>query len=223
MGVLDWLGKHWFEAIQSVGIIAGLALNALALRQGAKVRRISNPIAITATSRIVSQRGQRWRGCSTRRRTWSGRLSVRKKNCSHTRSFSTSTASIAPSGSACIRRRKVCEETSLRSSRCRFQEPFGKNSSRSKTGRSSDLWKPVLMIPGRPSLSLGGDRIRRTKVARPRLRARKLVRVPMPRHPPASRVRAVRTSAHSPRGVVWLPLRPTAYARRAYAYTRLCN
>ncbi|MBU6427327.1 hypothetical protein KGQ27_03810 [Patescibacteria group bacterium] len=53
MGVLDWLGKHWFEAIQSAGIIAGLALTALALRQDAKVRRISNLIAITAHHRDI--------------------------------------------------------------------------------------------------------------------------------------------------------------------------
>ncbi|MBU6401585.1 MAG: hypothetical protein KGS61_14810, partial [Verrucomicrobia bacterium] len=52
-GGIGWIAEHWFEALQSAGIIAGLILTCIALRQDIKVRRISNLIAVTAEHRDI--------------------------------------------------------------------------------------------------------------------------------------------------------------------------
>ncbi len=60
MEVLHWLAAHWFETIQSAGIITGLVLTTLALRQDSKVRRVGNLITITAHHREI------WNSFATR-------------------------------------------------------------------------------------------------------------------------------------------------------------
>jgi len=48
MGVSAWVAEHWFELLQTVGIIGGLLLTAYTLRKDEKARKVSNLIAINA-------------------------------------------------------------------------------------------------------------------------------------------------------------------------------
>jgi plasmid maintenance system killer protein len=47
MGALSWIAEHWFDLLQTVGIIGGLLLATYTTRKDEKARRISNLIAIT--------------------------------------------------------------------------------------------------------------------------------------------------------------------------------
>jgi hypothetical protein len=44
MGVSQWIGKHWFDLVQSAGIIASLWFAAVSLRSDAKTKRV--PVGI---------------------------------------------------------------------------------------------------------------------------------------------------------------------------------
>src|SRR5882762_6064452 len=48
MEVSAWIAGHWFELLQTVGIIGGLLLTAYTLRKDEKARKVSNLIAINA-------------------------------------------------------------------------------------------------------------------------------------------------------------------------------
>jgi|SRR2546429_3617918 len=48
MEVSAWIAEHWFDLLQTVGIIGGLLLTAYTLRKDEKARKISNLIAINA-------------------------------------------------------------------------------------------------------------------------------------------------------------------------------
>lgn len=48
MGVASWLTAHWFDLLQTLGIIGGLGFSAFTTHEDAKARRVSNLIAITA-------------------------------------------------------------------------------------------------------------------------------------------------------------------------------
>ena len=42
----NWFAEHWFDLIQSIGIIGGLVYTALTARQDTQSRQISNLIAV---------------------------------------------------------------------------------------------------------------------------------------------------------------------------------
>ena len=50
------MAQHWFTLLQSIGIIAGLLFNALALRADTKSRRATNLITVTAHHREIWSR-----------------------------------------------------------------------------------------------------------------------------------------------------------------------
>ena len=50
MEVLSWIGAHWSEIIQTLGV-AGLFFTALSLRIDARVRRVANRLTITQDHR----------------------------------------------------------------------------------------------------------------------------------------------------------------------------
>ncbi|HXI84704.1 MAG TPA: hypothetical protein VNL17_11520 [Verrucomicrobiae bacterium] len=47
MEASSWVAEHWFDVIQTVGIIGGLLFTAFAIRRDEKARRISNLVSIT--------------------------------------------------------------------------------------------------------------------------------------------------------------------------------
>jgi hypothetical protein len=53
MGVLPWVAKHWFELLQTVGIIGGLFFTAFTVRKDERARKISNSIAINEQHRQI--------------------------------------------------------------------------------------------------------------------------------------------------------------------------
>lgn len=50
---LEWIGEHWFDLLQSVGIIGSLLYTGLSLRIDARVRRVNNRFAITEQHRGI--------------------------------------------------------------------------------------------------------------------------------------------------------------------------
>ena len=46
MAVLQWLGDHWFDCVQVVGVAGGLLLTAYTIRKDERARQISNLIAL---------------------------------------------------------------------------------------------------------------------------------------------------------------------------------
>jgi len=46
MGTFNWLTEHWFDLIQTVGIVGGLLFTAHAIRKDERARTISNTIAL---------------------------------------------------------------------------------------------------------------------------------------------------------------------------------
>jgi hypothetical protein len=53
MQFFHWVGDHWFDLLQSFGIIAGMLFTAAALRLDEKTRRIANLIEITKEHRQI--------------------------------------------------------------------------------------------------------------------------------------------------------------------------
>jgi len=53
MEALHWIGEHWLDFLQSVGIIAGLLFTVHTIRTDAKGRRITNLIAFTQQHRDI--------------------------------------------------------------------------------------------------------------------------------------------------------------------------
>jgi hypothetical protein len=51
MEVSAWFGQHWFDLLQTAGIVGGLFFTAYALRKDEKARRIGNSIAINEQHR----------------------------------------------------------------------------------------------------------------------------------------------------------------------------
>jgi hypothetical protein len=60
MGVFNWLAEHWFDLIQTVGIIGGLLFTAHAIRKDERARTISNTIALNEqyTQTHVTRKGR---------------------------------------------------------------------------------------------------------------------------------------------------------------------
>ena len=46
MGASPWISEHWFDLIQTAGIIGGLLLTAHAIRKDEKARTVTNMIAV---------------------------------------------------------------------------------------------------------------------------------------------------------------------------------
>ena len=53
MGILPWIGEHWFDLLQSVGIIGSLIFAAHAFRIDAKARYITNLIEFLKEHREI--------------------------------------------------------------------------------------------------------------------------------------------------------------------------
>jgi hypothetical protein len=53
MGFPGWVAEHWFDLLQSIGIIAGLLFTAYSLRSATKTQRVTNLLAITESHREV--------------------------------------------------------------------------------------------------------------------------------------------------------------------------
>lgn len=53
MGILPWIGEHWFELFQTAGIIGGLVFTAFTVEKDERARRISNSIAINEQHRQI--------------------------------------------------------------------------------------------------------------------------------------------------------------------------
>jgi hypothetical protein len=53
MGASQWIGEHWFDLIQSVGIIASLLFSAYTTRKDERARRIGNLIAVNDEYRHI--------------------------------------------------------------------------------------------------------------------------------------------------------------------------
>lgn len=51
--MLQWITQNWYELLQSVGIISGLAFTGLALRLDVESRRVSNLIDLTGAHREI--------------------------------------------------------------------------------------------------------------------------------------------------------------------------
>ena len=49
----DWIARHWFDALQTVGIIGTLSLSAYATWKDVQARRIGNSIAINGQYRTI--------------------------------------------------------------------------------------------------------------------------------------------------------------------------
>ena len=44
----SWIGQHWFDLLQTTGIVGGLIFTAYSIRKDEQARRISNSIALNA-------------------------------------------------------------------------------------------------------------------------------------------------------------------------------
>ncbi len=53
MSFWNWAGEHWFDLLQSAGIIGGLLFTGIALRHETKGRRIANLFTITTNHREI--------------------------------------------------------------------------------------------------------------------------------------------------------------------------
>lgn len=53
MELFSWVKQEWFDLLQSIGIVLGLAFTALALKADAKSRRIDNLLTITQNQREI--------------------------------------------------------------------------------------------------------------------------------------------------------------------------
>lgn len=53
MGLSAWISQHWFELVETIGIIGGLLFTAFTTRKDERARRISNLIAVTEQHRQI--------------------------------------------------------------------------------------------------------------------------------------------------------------------------
>ena len=53
MGVSPWIAEHWFELIQTIGIICGLLFTAYTTRKEERARKIGNLVAIKQQYREI--------------------------------------------------------------------------------------------------------------------------------------------------------------------------
>lgn len=53
MGALSWIAEHWFDLLQTIGIIGGLVFTAYTTHKDEKARRIGNLIAIAGQNREI--------------------------------------------------------------------------------------------------------------------------------------------------------------------------
>jgi hypothetical protein len=53
MGLSVWIAQHWFELVETIGIIGGLLFTAFTTRKDERARRISNLIAVTEQHRQI--------------------------------------------------------------------------------------------------------------------------------------------------------------------------
>jgi hypothetical protein len=53
MGASQWIGAHWFDLVQSIGIIASLLFSAYTTRKDERARRIGNLIAVNDEYRHI--------------------------------------------------------------------------------------------------------------------------------------------------------------------------
>ena len=53
MEASQWIGQHWFDLVQSVGIIASLLFSAYTTRKDERARRIGNLIAVNDEYRHI--------------------------------------------------------------------------------------------------------------------------------------------------------------------------
>lgn len=53
MGALSWITEHWFDLLQTVGIVGGLVFTAYTTHKDEKARRIGNLIAIAGQNQEI--------------------------------------------------------------------------------------------------------------------------------------------------------------------------
>jgi hypothetical protein len=53
MAVFPWLGVHWFDFVQVIGVVGGLLLTSNTIRKDERARQISNLIAINARHDVI--------------------------------------------------------------------------------------------------------------------------------------------------------------------------
>ncbi len=53
MQAWPWLGQHWFELLNAVGVVGGLLFTAVSLRSETETRRVGNLLTITSNHREV--------------------------------------------------------------------------------------------------------------------------------------------------------------------------
>src|SRR5438034_661476 len=53
MEIWHWIGEHWFELLQTVGIISGFLFTCYTIRRDDRARRISNLIAVKQQYREI--------------------------------------------------------------------------------------------------------------------------------------------------------------------------
>jgi hypothetical protein len=53
MALLNWFAEHWFDFLQSLGIMGGLALTTVALRTDARAKRVQNLLIVTQNHREI--------------------------------------------------------------------------------------------------------------------------------------------------------------------------
>jgi hypothetical protein len=53
MGALHWVSAHWFDLVQSLGIIASLTFTGVTFRTDARSRRVTNLIELTKQHREI--------------------------------------------------------------------------------------------------------------------------------------------------------------------------
>ena len=53
MASLSWLTDHWFDLLQSAGIVGGLAFTGFALRTDARSKRVQNLLTVTQNHRQI--------------------------------------------------------------------------------------------------------------------------------------------------------------------------
>jgi hypothetical protein len=53
MGTLSWVTEHWFDLLQTVGIVGGLVFTAYTTQKDERARKIGNLIAIASQNREI--------------------------------------------------------------------------------------------------------------------------------------------------------------------------
>src|SRR5689334_11095550 len=53
MGILTWISEHWFEVLQSAGIVGGLIFTGVTVRKDERARKIHNSITLNEQHREI--------------------------------------------------------------------------------------------------------------------------------------------------------------------------